>query len=122
MKSKRDLRRDYKERRKTGGVFQVKHVGNGKVLLASSLNLEGAVNRNKFTLTTGGHPNKDLQRDWDEDGPDKFVFEILEVVEVEDDPGLDLDEELKLLEQIWIEKLEPFGEHGYNKGSSIRQV
>jgi len=41
MKSRQDLKREYKERVKPAGVFQVKNTANGKVLLGSSLNLEG---------------------------------------------------------------------------------
>ena len=122
VKSRKDLKREYRERRKSAGVFQVKNTESGKVLLGSSLDIDGALNRHRFSLTTGGHPNKALQEDWDAGGADRFVFEILELVEAGGDPGFDLDGELKLLERTWIEKLEPFGERGYNTGSSIRQV
>jgi len=40
----------------------------------------------------------------------------LEIVKPGDDPTFNLDEELSLLEQIWIEKLQPIGERGYNQG------
>jgi group I intron endonuclease len=122
MKSKKDIKREYKERKKVAGIFQVKNIENGKVLLGSSLNLEGPLNRHKFLLTTGSHSNKALQKEWKEYGPNKFVFEILEVVDVKDDPSFNPDDELKLLEQIWIEKLQPFGDRGYNTDSNIRQV
>jgi len=122
MKSKKDIKREYKERKKPAGIFQVKNIANGKVLLGSSLNLEGPLNSHKFMLTIGQHRNKELQKDWNEYGPDKFVFEILEVVKVKDDPAFDLSEELTLMEQIWIEKLRPLGERGYNTGTKIRQA
>jgi group I intron endonuclease len=122
MNSKKDLKREYKERRKPAGVFQIKNTANGKVLLGSSLNLEGPLNAHKFMLTIGKHKNEALQKDWDEYGPDTFVFEILEEVKVKEDPDFNLDDELTLLEQIWIEKLQPFGERGYNVGPKIRQA
>ena len=122
MKSKKDIKREYKERKKPAGVFQVKNIANGRVLLGSSLNLEGPLNSHKFMLTIGQHRNKELQKDWNEYGPDNFVFEILETVKVKDDPAFDLSDELMLLEQIWIEKLRPFGERGYNTGTKIRQA
>jgi hypothetical protein len=100
----------------------VKNVANGKVLLGSSLNLEGPLNSHKFMLSIGRHRNKALQKDWDEYGPEKFVFEVLEVVKVADDPSFDVSDELTLLEQIWLEKLQPFGERGYNPDSNIRQA
>ena len=60
------------------------------------------------------HRNKELRKEWNEYGSDKFVFEILEVVQDTDDPNFNLNDELTLLEQIWLEKLQPFGERGYN--------
>jgi hypothetical protein len=95
---------------------------NGKVLLGSSLNLEGVLNAHKFMLTIGGHRNKALQQEWNEYGPDKFVFEILDVVQVKDDAAFKLSDELTLLEQIWLEELQPFGERGYNTDTRIRQA
>ncbi len=122
MKSKRDIKREYRERKKPAGVFQVKNIANGKVLLGSSLNLEGPLNAHQFLLTIGRHRNEALQRDWNQCGPDKFVFEILEVVKVKEDPDFNLSDELTLLEQIWLEKIQPFGERGYNGDSDIRQA
>ncbi len=122
MKSRQNINREYKERKKQAGVFQVKNIANGKVLLGSSLNLEGPLNSHKFMLTVGSHRNKTLQKEWNEYGPDKFVFEILEVVKVRDDPNFNLNDELTLLEEIWLEQLQPFGEKGYNSDSKIRQA
>ena len=122
MKSRKELSREYLERPKPAGVFQVKNTANGKVLLGSSLNLDGALNGHRFMLRIGSHRNKDLQKDWNEFGADNFDFEILEVVQVRDDPNLNLSDELTLLEMIWLEKLQPFGEKGYNLTDRIRQA
>jgi len=121
-KTRKELQREYKERVKPSGVYQVKNLTNGKVLLGSSINLEGLLNRNRFTLRTNSHPNKELQKDWNELTPDQFLFEILEVVQVQDDPNFNLKDELTLLEQIWLEKLQPFGERGYNTNDRIREA
>ena len=122
MKSRKDIIREYKERQKPAGVFQVKNTANGKVLLGSSLNLEGPLNAHRFMLSTGHHDNKTLQKEWNECGADKFVFEILEVVKVTTNPNFNLHDELTLLQQIWLEKLQPFGERGYNTDARIRQA
>jgi group I intron endonuclease len=122
LKTRQDIKREYKERQKPAGVFQVKNNVNGKVLLGSSLNLEGPLNSHKFMLTIGRHRNELLQKEWNEYGPEKFTFEILEVVKVKDDPNFNLEDELTLLEQIWLEKLKPFGERGYNTDNRIRQA
>lgn len=122
MKSRQELKREYKERKKPAGVFQVKNTKNGKVLLGSSLNLEGALNRHRFELKMGSHRCTKLQKDWNEMGPDAFVFEVLEEVKVRDVPHFDISDELTLLEQIWIEALQPFSEKGYNWEPKIRQA
>jgi hypothetical protein len=51
MKSRKELKREYKERQKPAGVFRVKNTANNKVLLGSSLNLEGSLNKHRFMLT-----------------------------------------------------------------------
>lgn len=122
MKSRQEIKREYKERQKPAGIFHVKNTVNGKVFLGSSMNLEGPLNRHKFMLGTGKHPNETLQKEWNEFDADKFVIEILEVVKVKDDPNFNLEDELTLLEQIWLEKLQPFGERGYNTDTRIRQA
>ena len=122
MKSKQDIKREYKERVKSAGVFQVKNTANGKVFLGSSLNLEGPLNSHKFMLSIGRHRNEALQADYNRYGAECFAFEILERVKVKEDPDFNLEDELTLLEEIWIEKLQPFSDRGYNTERKIRQV
>jgi hypothetical protein len=119
MQRRKEINREYKERVKPSGVFQIKNLANGKVLLGSSLNLEGPLNKHRFMLKINGHPNKELQKDWNELGPDQFTFEILETVQLKDHPNFNLKDELTLLEEIWLEKLQPFGERGYNLDAKI---
>ena len=115
-KTRAELRRAYKETPRQAGIFQIKNTQTGKILLGSSTNLHGPLNKHRFMLSIGSHDNAALQQDWKLFGADAFTFEILEIVHPSDDPLFDLDEELTLLEQIWIEKLQPFGEQGYNQG------
>jgi group I intron endonuclease len=122
VKSRHDLKREYRERKKPAGVFQVKNTANGKILVGSSLNLEGPLNRHRFLLSIGTHGNRALQDDYDKYGPDKFVFEILEVVRVKDTPEFSIEDELTLLEQIWLEELKPFGDRGYNEDWKLREA
>jgi group I intron endonuclease len=121
-KTRKEIHQEYKQRVKPSGVYQVRNLTNGKVLLGSSLNLEGPLNRHRFMLKINGHTNRELQRDWNELGPDQFAFEILEVVQIKHDPNFNLRDELTLLEQIWLERLQPFGERGYNTNEKIREA
>lgn len=120
-KTRKELNREYIERVKPAGIYQVKNIANGKMLLGSSLNLEGPLNRHKFMLKIGSHTNKTLQADWNELGQNTFVFEVLEEVKMKEDPNFNLQDELTLLEMIWLEKLQPV-ENGYNLNARIREA
>lgn len=123
MASRSEMKRTYKETPREAGVFQVKNTVEGKILLGSSLNLHGPLNRHRFLLSIGRHLNPRVQEDWDRLGPEAFTFEILEVVKRREDPGFSVEDELALLEETWLEKLKPFGERGYNReGASIREA
>jgi len=63
----------------------------------------------------GGHPNHALQAEWKEFGEDAFVFEILDEVDQNGEKEINLKEEVKNLEEYFLEELQPFGEKGYNK-------
>jgi group I intron endonuclease len=115
-KTRAEMRRAYKETPRQAGIFQIKNTKTGKVLLGSSTNLLGPLNKHRFILSISRHDNAALQNDWNQYGPDAFSFEILEIVKPSDDPSFCLEDELTLLEQIWLEKLQPFGERGYNQG------
>ena len=48
MKTRKEIHREYGERVKPSGVFQIKNAGNGKMLLGRSVNLEGPLNEHRF--------------------------------------------------------------------------
>jgi hypothetical protein len=64
--------------------------------------------------------NKDLQEDFNRIGLDNFTFGIIDLLEPKEDTKMDYTDDLKMLEEIWIEKLQPFDENGYNKRKIIR--
>jgi hypothetical protein len=65
-------------------------------------------------LKLGSHRNRELQRDWGEAGPEAFVFETLDTLEPREEAGFDAAAELRVLEALWLERLSPYGEQGYN--------
>ncbi|WP_437785192.1 metalloregulator ArsR/SmtB family transcription factor [Sorangium sp. So ce1097] len=121
METRKELKRQYLETPKQAGIFQVKNTVNGKILLGSSTNLHGPLNKHRFMLSIGMHTNQELQRDWKQHGADAFTFEVIEVVRQKDEPGFSVSDELTLLEQIWLEKLSPLAPHGYNTDTRIRE-
>lgn len=115
-KTRAELKRAFKETPRQAGIYQIKNTRTGKLLVGSSTNLHGPLNKHRFILSIGRHDNAALQNDWNQFGPDAFSFEILEIVKPSEHPSFCLEDELTLLEQIWLEKLQPFGERGYNQG------
>ena len=113
--NKKTLKRAYQQSHRQMGIFQIRNLSNEKVLVGMSLNLPGILNRHKFQLQMGSHQNRQLQQEWNEVGSDKFAFEILDELTPNDDAGRDYREELSFLEVLWLEKLQPYGEQGYNE-------
>jgi len=103
------------------GIFQLRNEVNGKTFVGSSTDLPAIFNRIRFQLFGGAHPNKDLESDWKLFGADKFTFEVLEEIVPRDDVGYDYKADLETLEDLWLEKLEPYGEKGYNKKKMARE-
>ncbi|HKX28721.1 MAG TPA: GIY-YIG nuclease family protein [Blastocatellia bacterium] len=121
MVDKKSLKREYQQSQTPMGVFQIRNLVNGRVLVGSSLNLPGILNRHQFALQMGKHQNRSLQADWNEFGRENFAFEILDELTPSPDPGRDYRTDLNFLEELWLEKLEPFGDRGYNERKKSRE-
>ncbi|MCP1143363.1 GIY-YIG nuclease family protein [Lysinibacillus endophyticus] len=113
MDRKKELKQQFLEVEIQAGVYQIKNMENGKVLIESTRNLK-TINGVKFTLNNNTHFNKKLQEDWNIFGKDAFVIEVLETLEKEDSPYFNEKEALKKLEEKWLAKCQPFGDAGYN--------
>lgn len=109
------LKQAYKTTKKPMGVFLIRNTVSDKIFLASGLDLRGIINRHKFQLSVGSHQNRSLQQDWNELGTKRFEFEILDQMEPTGEASFDSRRELTFMEQMWLEKLKPFGERGYNE-------
>lgn len=112
MKSAKELKAEYKQKKFTMGVFRILNKVNGKIFISSSVNLDAIYNRHRLELDFGGHRNQELQREWKEFGESNFAFEVL--AEIEEKEGIDHVSDLKQLEAMFIDDLAPFGENGYH--------
>ncbi len=110
---RRDAIREYKQTPRPAGIFRIRNAADAKSLVGSSVNLPGTLNRHRFQLEHGSHPDRELQRDWNERGPDAFAFEVLDRLDPRDDPAYDPSEDLRTLKEMWIEKLTAAGEALY---------
>jgi hypothetical protein len=111
---KKALKREYKESRAPMGVYRVHNTIADRSLVGSSVNLPAILNRHRAELRMGMHKNRALQQDWTQLGEDAFAFEILDTVTPRDEPGFDGAGEVRALEQLWLERFEPYGERVYN--------
>lgn len=124
---RKEIANEYAHSFRKMGVYQIRGKTNGKVYVGASMDLDGAFNRDRFMLDFGNFSNQELQQDWNELGEADFEFEILEQIKPREeyvDNIADLKpykDELEVLKEIWLEKIEPYGERGYNKRPSARK-
>ena len=102
------------------GIYQIRNLVNEKVFVGSSVDLRAIFNRIRFQLYAGAHPNKELEADWKLLGTAKFEFEVLEEIDQNLADGHDYLTDLDALEDLWLEKLDPYGERGYNERKKTR--
>jgi hypothetical protein len=118
---KKSSKLQYKASRPSMGVYLIRNMSNGKLFVGSTLNLRAVFNSIQFKLNAGAHPSKSLEYDWRQYGPGNFEFEVLEEVFPRDNPAYDYASDLETLEDLWLEKLQPFGEKGYNEKKKTRE-
>lgn len=114
MKTRKEIINDYKQIKSKIGVFQIRNKTNNKVFVESSLDLAAIWNRLRFQLNMGSHPNVELQKDWKALGEENFAYEILSEIQQDDAVQMDYRKEIKKLEAMFIEELQPFGDKGYH--------
>ncbi len=113
-KSKRkELMEQYKQIKTYMGAIQIKNNVNGKIYIDAFPNLKNKWMSIQGQLEMGRHVNAQLQKDWKELGAAAFSYEVLE--EIDTEKLSDVKWEVKQLEKKWMEKLQPFGDKGYNK-------
>lgn len=112
---------EYKLSHRPMGVFQIRNTENEKIFVDSSVNVPGKFNRHRFALNAGVHRCKSLQADWNKFGETAFEFVTLEPVEPRDDANYDYAADLDVLEDLWLEKLEPYDDKGYNERKKTRE-
>ena len=106
MDRKKELKEQYKQMKTEMGIFIVQNKINNKYLLVPTQNLKGMINRVRFQLNSGGHPNRELQAEWNEFREDSFEIKILETLDYDkDESKTDYSEELEIMKIMWTEKL-----------------
>ncbi len=112
---RKELIRAYKETPKQCGVYRVYNMVSGKSLVGASRDIRARLNRHLAELKLGIHPNKPLLGDWQQLGAEAFVFETLDSLEPTDNAAYDPKDDLAVLEALWLDKLQPYGDAGYHE-------
>ena len=109
-----ETKRLYKQNISEMGVYQIKNRVNGKIYIDSSKNIEGTRNSRLFQLKIGKIVfSHGMQKELNEFGAENFEFSVLDVLDKPESED-NIDRLLTVLELHWLEKLQPFGELGYN--------
>jgi hypothetical protein len=114
-KDRKALKQEYKQARHAMGVFRVRNLVNDRSFVGSTSNLPAMLNRQRAQLNMGVHANRALQKDWDELGSEAFEFDVLDELISRDQPNYDPTADLQALEELWLDRLSPYEQRGYNK-------
>ncbi|MDD2462737.1 MAG: metalloregulator ArsR/SmtB family transcription factor [Desulfobulbus sp.] len=116
-----NIKRAYKQNAPTMGICQIRNKANGKIFIESSKNLEGTRNSRMFQLRMGKIVfNRGLQKDLIEFGVENFDFSVLATLD-QPEPQENVERLLADLKLSWLEKLQPFGERGYNSAKAYQR-
>ncbi|MFZ4873917.1 GIY-YIG nuclease family protein [Janthinobacterium sp. Mn2066] len=107
------LKAAYRQQAPALGILTLQHLPSGRTLLAASRNAPGALNRHRFELKLGSHRNRVLLADWRRDGETAFQFDVIDTVEVTDDPAFDADAELASLLELHRSQMQEQGQLFY---------
>jgi len=118
---RRALKQAARQQAPEAGVFQILCKANGRIYLCGSRNLAGERNSRLFQLRMGKVVfSRELQQDLERYGAESFEFSVLATL-APPGPGEDVERTLAALELHWLEKLQPFGERGYNSARKFRR-
>jgi hypothetical protein len=91
--------------------------------LSASLNLDAAMNRDRFQLKHRGHQSPELQAAWAKAGEAGFAFEVLDRLKPrEDAPDFDYKAELETLLSLWRADLAQTGVAFYALAPHVRHT
>jgi DNA-binding HxlR family transcriptional regulator len=106
---KTELKKEYKLKGTPMGVYTIFNPDSGNLFIGSARNVNAIINRHKFELSTRIHKIEELQDSWNNYKDAKLKFEVIDILKPKDEPGYDYKEDLKELEDLWIEKLQEEG-------------
>ena len=112
--TKRRQRRSTNEAKRPMGVYRIRNNRNHKSYVGFDRDLSARIHRHKAELKFGSHRNRELQEEWNWFGEASFQFEVLDKLDHKETSQKSPIEELQVLAEIWIQKLEKAGDSVVN--------
>lgn len=103
-RTRSELKRQYKEAPPPMGVWAIRNLTTGRVVVAASMNVHAAINRARFELARAAHRDKLLQHAWTADAS-AIHFEVMDTLKLREDPAFDYRAELAGMLALWREEL-----------------
>ena len=103
------LKRAYKQTKQPMGVYSIRSTQNNNAYIGYGTDIRAKINRHKAELKFGSHRNRELQETWNSLGESAFTFEVLDVLDHKEALQANPAEELHVLAEMWIHKLEKAG-------------
>jgi GIY-YIG catalytic domain len=103
-------KKDYKEAKRPMGVYRIRNTRNRKSYVGFDRDWVARINRHKAELKFGSHRNRELQEEWNALGEASFQFEVLDELDHKETSQTSPIEELRVLAEMWIRKLEKAGD------------
>ena len=111
----KSLTQAYKRQPKKTGVYCIRNIATQKCFVGASRDIDARLNRHRFALKSNSEQLcGELQADWNRLGSEYFEFVVLDIIDPPAESGYDPADDLLLLEQLWLEQLDPFVPNGYN--------
>lgn len=92
------------------GVYRIKNTQKGTSYIGYSVDLHAIMNRQRTELKFGTHRNTQLLEEWKTLGASAFEFEILDELAHDEQSDADPMEELRILGEMWMAKIQKAGE------------
>ena len=106
---KSPAKNEYKQATRPMGVYRIRNSQNDQPYVGCGVALGAKINRHKAELKFGSHRNRELQEEWNLHGKSSFQFEVLDELNHKEDSEESYIEELHVLKEMWMRKLEKEG-------------
>jgi len=111
MKTKKELKSEYKSMTFRAGIFQLINKQNNRIYLQPTTDLERGFNSDLFQLKARMHSNKALQDDWNNFGSGNFEIKTFDELNVKEaSTPAEINEELKILLEMHLTDLKRKGQ------------